>query len=181
MMQVNGKPAMLFDGSDDYLKTSSNFSPNPNDQMYLAWVGQFNTSSGAYAMNSWNTTANNQNFQLIKLADDTLRLQTKYDNAQISRFLSSGSIAGNQYIITARYGNDASCELDGVALTDVYTQSFGADANNSNNAFALGARATDGGAPMSGYIQEAVIWSTSTNYTVADLTYSIETYYDSIA
>lgn len=180
-MQVNGKPAMLFDGSDDYLKTSSNFGPNPNDQMYLAWVGQFSTSAGAYAMNSWSTTANDQNFQLIKLANDTLRLQTKYDNAQISRFVSSSSIAGNQYIVTARYDNDASCELDGVALTDVYSQSSSAHANNSNNAFALGARATDGGAPMSGYIQEAVIWSTSTNYTVADLTDSIETYYDSIA
>ncbi len=178
---------MNFTGSQ-FLKTASTYQTNPNGRLYLACVAEWDASNSTanFAFSSWNTTGTSANFQVSKLAtqgSNKGRVAVRYTNGSLPRMDTTGSVLDDQKIITAEFGsgnNIKFCEFDGVAVLDSASQSTATSPNNVSNRIAIGARSSDDGLKMSGYVQECVIWSTTTDaYDHAAISDSINDFYNS--
>ena len=179
VIQVNGKPAVEFDGSNDTLLTSA-FAPNPDDNMNLAVVHEHNVVNvGQYMGSSWSGTQSTQNFQSIMLASAKVRFAVRYNNNALPRPDSTATFtAGTQIVSTATFAH-GSCEAfyNGTNELDKFSQNISAHPNNNSRAMALGTRSDNGAAPLRGTLQEFIVFSNSTAHDAEDLSNELNEYY----
>lgn len=179
VIQVNGKPAVEFDGSNDTLLTSA-FAPNPNGAYNFAVVHEHNVVNvGQYLGSSWSGTQSTQNFQSIMMASAKLRFAVRYNNNTLPRPDSTATFtAGTQIVSTATFAN-GSCEAfyNGTNELDKFSQNISANPNNNSRAMALGTRSDNGAAPLQGTLQEFIVFSNSTAHDAEDLSDELNDYY----
>ncbi len=179
VIQVNGKPAVEFDGSDDTLLTSA-FAPNPNGAYNFAVVHEHNVVNvGQQLGSSWSGTQATQNFQSLMMSNAKLRFAVRYNNNALPRPDSTGTfITGVQIISTATFAH-GSCEAfyNGTNELDKFSANVSAHPNNNSRAMALGTRSDNGTAPLQGTLQEFIVFSNSTAHDAEDLSDELNTHY----
>ena len=179
VIQVNGKPAVEFDGSNDTLLTNA-FAPNPNGAYNFAVVHEHNVVNvGQYLGSSWAGTQSSQNFQSIMMASAKLRFAVRYNNNTLPRPDSTATFtAGTQIVSTATFAH-GSCEAfyNGTNELDKFSQNISAHPNNNSRAMALGTRSDNGAAPLRGTLQEFIVFSNSTAHDAEDLSDELNEYY----
>ena len=179
VIQVNGKPAVEFDGSNDTLLTSA-FGPNPSGAYNLAVVHEHNVVNvGQQLGSSWSGTQSTQNFISQMMANAKLRFAVRYNNNQLPRPDSTATFsAGTQIISTATFAH-GSCEAfyNGTNELDKFSANVSANPNNNSRAMALGTRSHDGAAPLRGTLQEYIVFSNGTAHDAEDLSDELNTHY----
>ena len=179
VIQVNGKPAVEFDGSNDTLLTSA-FAPNPNGAYNFAIVHEHNVVNvGQQLGSSWSGTQSTQNFISQMLANAKMRFAVRYNNNTLPRPDSTATFtAGTQIVSTATFAH-GSCEAfyNGTNELDKFSQNISAHPNNNSRAMALGTRSHDGAAPLQGTLQEFIVFSNSTAHDAEDLSDELNEYY----
>ncbi len=179
VIQVNGKPAVEFDGSNDTLLTSA-FAPNPSGAYNLAVVHEHNVVNvGQQPATSWSSTQSQQNFICVMMASAKVRLAVRYSNNNLPRPDSTATFtAGTQIISTGTFAN-GSCEAyyNGTNELDKFSANVNANPNNSSRAMALGTRSDNGGSPLRGTLQEFIVFSNGTAHDAEDLSDELNTHY----
>lgn len=179
VIQVNGKPAVEFDGSNDTLLTSA-FAPNPSGAYNLAVVHEHNVVNvGQQLGSSWSGTQSTQNFISQMMANAKLRFAVRYSNNQLPRPDSTATFsAGTQIISTATFAH-GSCEAfyNGTNELDKFSANVSANPNNNSRAMALGTRSDNGAAPLRGTLQEYIVFSNGTAHDAEDLSDELNTHY----
>ena len=179
VIQVNGKPAVEFDGSNDTLLTSA-FEPNPNGAYNFAVVHEHNVVNvGQQLGSSWSSTQSTQNFISQMMASAKVRFAVRYNNNQLPRPDSTSTFtAGTQIVSTATFAH-GSCEAfyNGTNELDKFSQNVSAQPNNNSRAMALGTRSDNGAAPLRGTLQEYIVFSNSTAHDAEDLSDELNRYY----
>jgi hypothetical protein len=178
----NGKPAIQYDGSNDFLATSA-FAPNPNGDYNFALVTSFARTSapGQQTGSSWSGTASLQNFQHTLMGNAKLRFAVRYNNNSLPRPDSTGTFAINTQIISTATFAHGSCEAyyNGVQEFDKFSQNISANPNNNNRIMALGGRSDNATFLLEGKAQEFIVWSNSTAHDAEDISDDLNTYYGS--
>lgn len=178
----NSKPAVLFDGSNDYLKTPISFAPNPNGAYNLAVVSSYDrvNAPGQYGGNSWSSSQTSQNFQTIMLGSAKMRFAARYSaQQQLPRPDSTATFAiDTQIISTATFGQNL-CEAfyNGTQEADKFGQSLNSLPRNDSQPMAIGGRSSDGANVLEGRVQEFIVWSNSTAHDSDDISAAINTFY----
>ena len=150
MVTDNGKPAMEFDGSNDYLKTTATWPQNPNGALNVAVVCNTDSfSAGQFAFNAWTTSSSTQAWMVNFMTNSKLRHAARYTNNALPRPDSQALSTGTQYISVSTFDGDTTLAYyNGVEEDDKFGQSTsGVDPRNSTLAVAIGARQSDGGDP----------------------------------
>ena len=162
----NGKPAVEFDGSNDYLKTTATWPQNPNGALNLALVYESDTLSvGQYIFNSWTTSSASQVWGMNTMTNGKLRTAARYTNNALPRMDTTSALStATQYIATATFdGNTTLAYINGTEEDDKYNQGTASlSPRNTTLAVAIGARQSDGGLDFNGKIHECIVWSNST-------------------
>ena len=178
----NGKPAIQYDGSNDFLATSA-FAPNPNGDYNFALVTSYARTSapGQQSGSSWSGTAGLQNFQHTLMGSAKLRFAVRYNNNALPRPDSTGTFAINTQIISTATFAHGSCEAyyNGVQEFDKFSQNISANPNNNNRIMALGGRSDNATFLLEGKAQEFIVWSNSTAHDAEDISDDLNTYYGS--
>jgi hypothetical protein len=181
VVNVNGLPAMEFDGSNDSLLAATNFNPNPNNHLTTAAVVQHSSVSvGQMYWNSWNSTSSLQIFQHLTMSNGYGRVGCRYDNGSIPRCDTTSALSvDTQYIVTSHFAHsEAVAYFNGTQYNDAFSQNLNGDPNSNVNTVRMGGRSYDGALPLNGYMQEAVIWSNNSHTNEADeISTSINDYY----
>jgi len=180
--QLNSKPALLFDGSNDTMAVATNFDANENvNECVVAWVGSItNAGSGNAVVSHWNSTTSNQVFQMQKLNTDYMRHGLRYNNAQLATAASSATIvSGNQYIVVGtNKQNSMTLYTDGDSTSGTNVQNLAP--NNATTMFRVSGRADNQAILHNGRTQEVVVWSRATPADDADdISDAINTFYSS--
>ena len=158
---VNGKPAVDFDGTNDFLSAGFvNLNPSPRTVLTFAGVYQFDQVSAAgYIAAQWSGTISNQVFGLLSLATASMRIMARFQNGTLSRVdTGSGTIQANtQFLGVGQFMNNHSKGvLNG---TDYSSTNVNSTVNHATSEFALGHRPDSGAAKFNGKLQELVVWS----------------------
>lgn len=158
---VNGKPAVDFDGTSDFLTAGTvNLNPSPRTVLTFAGVYQFDSvSSGQYVAAQWSSTTSNQVFALLNLATASMRFMARFQNGSLSRVNSgSGTTAINtQYVGVGQFkANHSKGVLNGTDYSDTNVNST---VNHASSQFTLGHRPDNSTGKFNGKLQELVVWS----------------------
>ena len=158
---VNGKPAVDFDGTSDFLTAGTvNLNPSPRTVLTFAGVYQFDSvSSGQYVAAQWSSTTSNQVLALLNLATASMRFMARFQNGSLSRVNSgSGTTAINtQYVGVGQFKqNHSKGVLNGTDYSDTNVNST---VNHASSQFTLGHRPDTGTGKFNGKLQEFVVWS----------------------
>lgn len=158
---VNGKPAVDFDGTSDFLTAGTvNLNPSPRTVLTFASVFQFDSvSSGQYVAAQWSSTTSNQVFALLNLATASMRFMARFQNGSLSRVNSgSGTTAINtQYVGVGQFkANHSKGVLNGTDYSDTNVNST---VNHASSQFTLGHRPDTSTGKFNGKLQELVVWS----------------------
>ena len=158
---VNGKPAVDFDGTSDFLTAGTvNLNPSPRTVLTFAGVYQFDSvSSGQYVAAQWSSTTSNQVFALLNLATASMRFMARFQNGSLSRVNSgSGTTAINtQFVGVGQFkANHSKGVLNGTDYSDTNVNST---VNHASSQFTLGHRPDTSTGKFNGKLQEVVVWS----------------------
>jgi hypothetical protein len=181
--QLNSKPAMLLDGSNDSLVTSGNVNLNDNqNELIAAWVGSVtNLDSGNNMVSHWNSSTANQVFQIqLTGSNDNLRFIARYANGSAGTVNSGSAItSGAQYIVVGRAVNgSATADFDGNTQTGNVVSALPNETTSS--LFRVGSRSDNQAGPHEGKTQEVVVWSRATaENDRSDISDAINTFYSS--
>jgi hypothetical protein len=181
--QLNSKPAMLLDGSNDSLVTSGNVNLNDNqNELIAAWVGSVtNLDSGNNMVSHWNSTTGNQVFQIqLTGSNDNLRFLARYANGSAGTVNSGSAItSGAQYIVVGRAVNgSATADFDGNTATGNVVSALVNETTSS--LLRVGSRSDNQAGPHEGKTQEVVVWSRATaENDRSDISDAINTFYSS--
>ena len=161
IVTVNGKPAVDFDGTSDFLTAGTvNLNPSPRTVLTFAGVYQFDSvSSGQYVAAQWSSTTSNQVLALLNLATASMRFMARFQNGSLSRVNSgSGTTAINtQYVGVGQFKqNHSKGVLNGTDYSDTNVNST---VNHASSQFTLGHRPDTGTGKFNGKLQEFVVWS----------------------
>jgi len=182
VLKLNAKPAIYFDGSNDYLPIAAgtvDLNPNVNE-MIVEWVGSVNDLTVGHNMVShWNTSTGSQVFQMqMTPANDNLRYAHRYSNGSQSTADTGYAItSGAQYIVVGHTEqNKHEAYYEGVKKTGT---NVNAAPNNATTSFTVGTRSSSvGTSPHKGYTQEVIIWSTTThNHDAANISDDVNAYF----
>ena len=181
MVTDNGKPAMEFDGSNDYLKTTASWPQNPNGALNIALV--CNTDSflaGQYIWNSWTTSSSTQVWAVNFMTSGKGRVAARYTTNGLPRMDSASALStGTQYIITGMFdGHTTLAYYNGTEEDDKYSQNTAGTPRNTTLAAAIGARQSDGGLDFNGKIQECIVWSNSSAHDADEISDSLNEHYN---
>lgn len=180
VMEINNKPAVDFDGSNDTLLTSA-FAPNPDGAYNFAVVTSYErvNAPGQMSGTSWSGTTTQQNFQHTMLGSAKMRFAVRYSNNQLPRPDSTGTFTANTQIIsTATFGyNICEAYYNGTQELDKESQAINATPNNNSRAMALGSRSDSGTFLLDGSLQEFIVFSNSTAHDAEDLSDELNDYY----
>jgi hypothetical protein len=158
---VNGKPAVDFDGTSDFLTAGTvNLNPSPRTVLTFAGVFQFDSvSSGQYVAAQWSSTTSNQVFALLNLATAQARFQTRFQDGTLVRLSTgAGTTAINtQYVGVGQFKqNHSKGVLNG---TDYSGTNVNSTVNHASSQFTLGHRPDTSTGKFNGKLQEFVVWS----------------------
>ena len=158
---VNGKPAVDFDGTSDFLTAGTvNLNPSPRTVLTYAGVFQFDSvSSGQYLAAQWSSTTSQQVFALLNLATAQARFQARYQDGTLLRLnTGAGTTAINtQYVGVGQFKqNHSKGVLNG---TDYSGTNVNSTVNHASSQFTLGHRPDTSTGKFNGKLQEFVVWS----------------------
>lgn len=173
VVTVNGKPAVDFDGSSDYMDRSvTTLFPSPKTVLTFAGVFQFDTvSSGQYVASHWfaSSDTSKQCFALLNLATSSLRFMARFQNNSLSRVnTGSGTTAANtQYVGVGQFKtNHSKGDLNGTDYSDTNVNST---VNHASTGFALGHNNANSSTKFNGKLQEFVVWAQITASAAHDM------------
>ena len=177
-LYVNSKPAVYFDG--DYLDTSA-FAPNPNHEVNLAGVVQFdNVTSRQSAASQWGGSGQQNFFFQMQEAVVHLRMGYRYDDGSLPYEDQVATVAADtQYLMSAQFEQgDIHVLYNNVAGSQTNTPGSSARPNNNSRALRLGGLSTNTTQLVSGFVQEWVMWSNASAHDQGEISTDINDYYD---
>lgn len=173
---INGKPALLFDNSDDCLQTAAIDLTGTNGVTVYAVVSGITAGAVAMIAETSATAATNSGaWNLFRQADNTIAASARGGSS--SNFTTTATVTTGATVITAVY--DLSLTTNEVT---VWLNGTSAGARGSNNnqtvnfgnfALNIGSRNNGASLPLNGYVAELLIYNTAHNSTQRGL---IETY-----
>jgi len=181
VIEINGKPALEFDGSNDNLITTATWAQNPNGALNTAVVCETNSfAAGQFTFNSWEPVATSQVFASIFLSNSKGRVMARYANQALPRPDTTSTLStGQQHIITSTFDGDTTLAYyNGVEEDDkFFANTSSSTPRNNVKAVAIGARLSDQALSHNGTIQEAIVWSNSSGHDADQISEDINDYY----
>lgn len=165
---INGKPALLFDNSDDCLQTAAIDLTGTNGITLYAVVSGI--TAGALAMiaeTSATAATNSGAFNLFRQADNTVAASARGGSS--SNFLTTATVTSTATVISAVYDlslatNEVTVWLNGTSAGTRSSNNNQA-VNFGNHALNIGSRNNGASLPLNGYVAELLIYNTAHNST----------------
>lgn len=158
---VNGKPAVDFDGSNDFMARSNvSLNASPRTVFTFAAVFQLDTvSAGGYVASAWSGTTSNQLFQLLSQSTAQIRFAARFQNGTLSTVQTgaNSTAANTQYVGVGQFKeNHSKGVFNG---TDFSGTNVNSTVNHATTSLAFGHRSDSGSGKFNGKLQEFVAWS----------------------
>ena len=158
---VNGKPAVDFDGSNDFMARSNvSLNASPRTVFTFAAVFQLDTvSAGGYVASAWSGTQSNQLFQLLSQSTAQIRFAARFQNGTLSTVQTgaNSTAANTQYVGVGQFkANHSKGVFNG---TDFSGTNVNSTVNHATTSLAFGHRSDSGSGKFNGKLQEFVAWS----------------------
>ena len=163
--KVNGRAAMLLDGTNDTIPAATNFNANSSTtELMVLWVGTVtHGASGQNMVSHWASSTASQVFQVQWVQSTSkLRYAHRYSNGtQSTADLGTTTTSGNQYIVVGHTEqNKHEAWFNGTKYSGT---NVNAAPNSATTSFRMGARSDNSAGPHSGYTQEIVVWSSTSH------------------
>jgi surface protein len=174
----NGKPALSFNGTDDYLVSLNTIALNNNFSMFHVLNGS--TSGGSYQQifSRTNSSTTVGTVSIAQYINNTNLQNVFYPNSDSRQFTTptSHSVFGSQKVLTNIWNQGAYSIAVNTNQVENFTFTSTSGFNTSLN-FAIGAQ-TNGTLPFSGSMQEFSLYTTSLTASRGLIEDNINGYYN---